>query len=68
MVSYLRKERRLSLFENKNMRRMFGPKRDENMEWRSLNAEESPSLYCSPNIARMIKYRKLRWAGHVARM
>ena len=65
MVSYLRKERRLSLFENKNMRRMFGPKRDENMEWRRLHNEELHSLYRSPNIVRVIKSIRLRWAGHV---
>ena len=44
------------------------PKRDENGEWRRLHNEELHSLYCSPNIVLVIKYRRLRWAGHVARM
>ena len=43
------------------------PKRDENGEWRSLHNEELHSLYRSPNIVRVIKSRRLRWAGHVAR-
>ena len=50
------------------LRRIFGPKRDENGEWRRLHNEEHHSLYRSPNIARVIKSRRLRWAGHVARM
>ena len=49
-------------------RRIFGPKRDENGEWRRLHNEELLSLYRSPNIVRVIKSRILRWAGHVARM
>ena len=48
--------------------RIFGPKRDENGEWRMLHNEELHSLYRSPNILRVIKSRRLRWAGHVARM
>ena len=48
--------------------RIFRPKRDENGEWRRLHNEELHSLYCSPNIVRVIKYRRLRWAGHVVRM
>ena len=47
---------------------IFGPKRDENGEWRRLHKEELHSLYRSPNIVRVIQSRKLRWAGHVARM
>ena len=47
---------------------MFGPKNDENEEWRTLYNEELYTLYRSPNIVRVIKYRRLRWAGHVARM
>ena len=50
------------------MRRIFGPKRDENGEWRRLHNEELHSLYRSPNIVRVIKSRRLRWAGHVARI
>ena len=48
------------------LRRIFGPKRDENGEWRRLHNEEPRSLYRSPNIVRVIKSRRLRWAGHVA--
>ena len=48
--------------------RIFEPRRDENGEWRRLHNEELHSLYHSPNIVRMIKSRRLRWAGHVARM
>ena len=50
------------------MGRIFRPKRDEDGEWRKLQNEELHSLYRSPNIVRMIKSRKLRYAGHVARM
>ena len=48
--------------------RILGPKRNANGEWRRLHNEEPNSLYRSPNIVRMIKYRRLRWAGHVARI
>ena len=64
----LREECRLRVFENKILRRIFWPKRDENGEWVRLHNEELHSLYRSPNIDRVIKSRKLRWAGHVARM
>ena len=48
---------------------MFGPRRDEVMgEWRRFHNEELNDLYCSPNIVRVIKSRRMRWAGHVARM
>ena len=50
------------------MRRIFGPKRDENGEWRRLHNEKLHSLYRSPNIVRGIKSRRLRWAGHVTRI
>jgi hypothetical protein len=58
----------LRVFENRVMRRIFGPKRDEvTGEWRRLHDKELCALY-SPNIIRVIKSRRLRWAGHVARM
>jgi hypothetical protein len=65
----LREECRLRVFENKVLRRIFGPKRDEvTGEWRRLHDKELYTLYSSPNIIRVIKSRRLRWAGHVARM
>jgi hypothetical protein len=57
------------VFENRVLRRIFGPKSDHVMgDWRKLHNEELHNLYCSPNIIRMIKSRRMRWAGHVARM
>jgi hypothetical protein len=65
----LREECRLRVFENRVLRRIFGPKRDEATgEWRRLHKKELYALYSSPNIIRVIKSRSLRWAGHVARM
>jgi hypothetical protein len=65
----LREERRLRVFENGVLRRVFGPKRDEvTGEWRKLPDEELNDLYCSPNVVRVIKWRRIRWAEHVARM
>ena len=65
----LREERRLRVFENRVSRRIFGPKRDEvTGAWRKLHNEILNELYCSPNIVRMIKSRRMRWAVHVARM
>jgi len=65
----LREECRLRVFENRMLRRIFGPKRDEvTREWRKLHNEELNVLYPSPNIVRVIKSRRMRWAGHVARM
>jgi len=57
------------VFENTVLRGTFGPKRDEvTGEWRKPNNEELIDLYCSPNIVWVIKSRRMRWAGHVARM
>jgi hypothetical protein len=65
----LREERRLKVFENRVLRRVFGPKRDkETEEWRKLHNEELNGLYSLLNIVRVIKSRRMRWAGHVARM
>jgi hypothetical protein len=65
----LRKEHRLRVFENRVLRRMFGPKRNEvTGEWRKLHNEELRGLYSSPSIIRIIKSRRMIWAGHVARM
>jgi len=64
----LREERKLRVFENRVLRRMFGPRRDEvTGEWRRLHNQELNDLYCSTNIVRVIKSR-MRWAGHMARM
>jgi hypothetical protein len=60
---------RLSLFENRVLRRIFGPKRDEvTGDWRNLRNEELHNLYSSAYIIRMLKSRRMRWAGDVARM
>jgi hypothetical protein len=65
----LREEHRLRVFENRVLRRIFGPKRDEvTGEWRKLHNEELHNLYSSPDIIRQVKSRRMRWAGHVARM
>ena len=69
MVADIREERRLRVFENRVLRRIFGRKRDEvTGEWIKLHNEELNDLYCSPNIVRVIKSRIMRWAGHVACM
>jgi hypothetical protein len=64
----LREEHRLRVFENRVLRTIFGPKREEDGSWRKLHNGEFHSPYSSPNIVRVIKSRKMRWAGHVTRM
>jgi hypothetical protein len=64
----LREEHRLRVFENRVLRRIFGPKREEDGSWRKLHNDGLNSPYSSLNIVRVIKSRRLRWAGHVARM
>jgi len=65
----LRDERRLRVFKNRVLRRIFGLKRDEVLgEWRKLHNEELNDLHCSPDIIRLFKSRRMRWAGCVARI
>jgi hypothetical protein len=64
----LRDGRRLKVFENRIVRRIFETKMDENGEWRRLHIEEHHSLYRSPSIPKVVKSRRLRWVGHIARM
>jgi hypothetical protein len=56
------------VFENRVLRKIFGPKREEGRSWRKLHNDELHSLYSSPNIVRVIKSGRMRWAGHVAQM
>jgi hypothetical protein len=64
----LGEEHRVGVFENRVLRRIFGPKWEEDGSWIKLHNDELHDLYFSPNIVRVIKSRRMRWAGHVARM
>jgi hypothetical protein len=65
----LREVHRLRVFENRVLRRKFGPKRDEvTEEWRKLHNEELHNLYSSPDLIMQVNSRRMKWAGHVARM
>jgi hypothetical protein len=65
----LREEHRLGVFENRVLRRIFGPERDDvTGEWRKLHNEDLHDLYSSPSIIRVGKLRRMRWAGHVTRI
>jgi hypothetical protein len=64
----LGEEHRLRVFENRVLRKIFGPKSEEDGSWRKLHNDELHSLYSSLNIVRVIKLRRIRWAGHVAHM
>jgi len=65
----LREERRLIVFENRVLKRIFGPNREEvRREWRKLHNEQLHDLYSLPNTVRVIKSGRMRWAGHIARM
>jgi hypothetical protein len=64
----LGEDHRLRVFENRVLRKIFGPKREEAGSWRKLHNDELHNLYSSPNIVRVIKSRRMRWMGHVARM
>jgi hypothetical protein len=63
-----KEEHRLRVFESRVLRRIFGPEREVDGSWRKLHNDELHDLYSSPNIVRVIKSRRLRWAGRVARM
>jgi hypothetical protein len=64
----LGEEHKLRVFENTVLRRIYGPKREEDGSWRKLHNDELHNLYSSPNVVRVIKSRRMRWAGHVASM
>ncbi|KDR24435.1 hypothetical protein L798_06502, partial [Zootermopsis nevadensis] len=63
-----REEHRLQVFEKWVLRRIFGPRREDDVAWRKPQNDELKNLYSSPNIVRVIKSRRMRWAGHLARM
>jgi hypothetical protein len=69
LVSGRRAEHILRVFENRVLRRIFGPKRDDTVGgWRTLHNEELHYLYSLPNTIRIIKSRRMRWAGHISCM
>ena len=68
-VLYIQRQNRMIMFENRVLRKIFGPKRDEvTGEWRKLHNEDLNDLYWSLNVTRVIKSSDMRWVGHVARM
>jgi hypothetical protein len=67
-LSLLGEEHSLMVFEKRVLRKIFGPKREEDGSWRKLHNDELHSLYSSANIVMVIKSRRMRWAGHVALM
>jgi hypothetical protein len=64
----LREEHRLRVFKNRVLRKIFGPKREEDGSWGKLRNDRLHNLYSSPNVVRVLKSRRMRWAEHVARM
>jgi hypothetical protein len=69
VVLTLREEHRLRVFENRVLRRIFGPKRDEvTRKWKKLHNEELRDLYSFPSIIRIVKSRRMSWVGQAARM
>jgi len=69
LVADIKEERRLRVFDNRVLRRVFGPKTNEvTGEWRKLHNEKLRDRYFSTNIVRVVKSGRMRWAGHVARM
>jgi hypothetical protein len=64
----LREEHKLRVFENRVLRRIFGPRKEKHESWRKLHNDELHCLYSSTNIVKVIKSRRMRWVGHMARM